>query len=319
METARRALVVVVVVLSLVAAACGDDAADTTVTTAGLEAPASSTTVPLTTVPVTTTTTRAPTTTTTTAPTTTTTLAPPAVAAWDGEGVFELSLDFDFEPYYMMTDRKFMSNAVTWMFEQMGITVADGADAVLTFDLVGDALSASYQGVGQCYEGATMAATVTLSHPGHPPADVRTTFTVPPPPVIYASGCVQDPEMVTAYLDAFIPAAMLAITDLWQGSAVPMLMAELTDDYEQRELWDQATAIAAFESIDDEVIGKEDTVAFLSAVIDLVEYLVESDLTTSQGADAAARHLLAAYAGVDHGVSTTEDVDLWREWLADWS
>ena len=315
METARRALVVVVVVLSLVAAACGDDAADTTVTTAGLEAPASSTTVP----PPTTTTTRAPTTTTTTAPTTTTTLAPPAVAAWDGEGVFELSLDFDFEPSHMMTDRTFMSNAVRWMFEQMGITVTDGADAVLTFDLVGDALGASYQGVGWCLEGATMAATVTLSDPGHPPADVQKSFTVPPPPVIFASGCVTDPEMVTAYLDAFIPASLLAITDLWQGSAVPMLMAELTSDYEQRELWEQATAIAAFESIDDEAISKADTVAFLGAVIDLVEYLVERDLTVSQGADSAARHLLAAYAGVDHGVTTTEDVDLWREWLAGWS
>ena len=311
MKTTTRTLVSCIALLSLVATACGDDTAETTAATMTVPtSTSSSTTAP--------TTTTAPVTTTTRAPTTTTTQAPPPVAAWDGEGVFEVSLDFGFEPSYMMTDRTFMSNAAEWMLEQMGITVTDGAEAVLGFDLVGEALSASYQGVGRCYEGATISATVTLSDPQHPPVGVQVSFTAPPPSVIYASSCVKDPEMVTAYLDAFGPAAMLAITDLWQEAAVPMLIGYLNEDYAERYLWTQATAMTAFESLDDETISDTDTVAFLEAVIDLVEYLVESGDDSTEGADLAAQHVLTAYAGVEYGVTTIDDVNQWREWLAGW-
>ncbi|MFH1331107.1 MAG: hypothetical protein ABIJ48_10710, partial [Actinomycetota bacterium] len=132
------------------------------------------------------------------------------------------------------------------------------------------------------------------------------------------SSCVKDPEMMTAYLDAFGPASMLAITALWQGAAVPMLKAYLDEDYARQYLWNQATAIAAFESIDDATIENADTAAFLGAVIDLVEYLVEKEDDTHEGADLAAQHVLEAYAGVDYGVATMDDVEEWREWLANW-
>jgi hypothetical protein len=301
------------VLLSMVASACGGDGAETT--TSVVDPTTSSTTTMATT---TTTATTQPATTTTHAPTTTTTLAPPPVSAWDGDGVFEISLDYGFEPSSMMTDRRHMSNATTWMFEQMGIMVTDHADAVLTFDLVGNPLSASYQGVGRCYEGAELDATVTLTDPVHEPTEVRVSFTIPPPPTIYASGCVKDLEMVTAYLDAYVPLSILAITELWQGAAVPMHLAYLNADYSNSYLWDQTTAMTAFESIDDDAISHADTAEFLGTVIDLVEYLVETGDNSSQGADVAAQHLLAAYAGVDYGVATIDDVQEWREWLAGW-
>jgi hypothetical protein len=309
----KRVLVVCVAFLSVVA--CGGDTAETTSTVVA--------TTEVSTTTAAATTTRPPPTTTTRPPTTTTTLSPPPVAAWGGDGVFELSLDFTFEPSYLMTDRTFMSNVAKAMLDAMGITVVLGADALLTFDVVGEALSASYQGVGRCYEGATITASATLSDSHHVPAVAAASATVPPPAVIFASDCAGDPESSTAYLPAFSVAATLAITDLWQAASVPMLADVLARDYERRMLWDQVAAIEAFRSLDDDAIDAVAAAKFLAAVIDLVEYLVEESENASLrdyglAAREAAQRLLEEYAGVDHGVTTADDVAEWREWLIGW-
>jgi hypothetical protein len=266
--------------------------------------------------------------TTTTVPlATTTTLPPPPVAAWDSGGVSEVALEFirgpgSGEVEFVGLDRN-MESVAEATLKPIGVAVSDRANAVLSFDLVWEALSADYETLGRCYSGVTLAGTVSLIDPQHPPVEAQVSFTIPPPRGIYESGCHKEwDDRLPMYLEVLKPLATLAITEIWQEAAFPKLMERLTEDYDGHPLYPQVAALEAFEGIDGE-IDPADTAMFLGAVIDLIEYLIEvegqyTNVDDEERAEAVAGRLLEAYAGVNYGLSTMADVQEWRDWLAEW-
>ena len=223
----------------------------------------------------------------------------------ESEGVFEFTMNR-------------MENEPERLLGQLGIVVGDTAAAVLTFDIDIGHPSGSYETVGHCYSGATVSGTVTLNDPLHPPFEVQDSFTIPPFQTI--STCEKEPDALIEHWEAYEAVLIGTFTKIWQASAVPMLLEIMTREF-QGLLYKQAATIDAFASIDDEAIDAADTVVFLEAVIDLVDYLVQAEGRERDDhirAGAAANRLLEAYAGTDHGIDTLDDVEEWREWLATW-
>ncbi|MCB2224559.1 MAG: hypothetical protein KQH83_10365 [Actinobacteria bacterium] len=303
--------------LALSAAACGGDAAPST-TAATTTAPPTTTTLPpttTTTLPPTTTTTLPPTTTTTLPPTTTTTTLPPPVTGWDGAGVSEVALVFEFDPDLAALD---MRATVRESLDTIGIDTDDDAAAVLTFDLTGRAASRSYSGAGRCYAGAKVSGTVTLSAEGLPDRTKTISYSYPAPIVIFSSDCRTDPDDAP-YIVAFSTAWVPVLPAFWAGESAPALTAIIAG-----RVWDstedlpkKAAAMDAFRGLDPDLVDPADVVAGLEAAIGVVEYLVEEGITP-HGADVAARRLLTAYSGTNYGVATADDVAQWREWLDGW-
>lgn len=328
--TLRRLVAPVALLLVATACATSDDAATVSTEEAVAVGEATTTTADVVAATEATTTTVArvtSVTTTTIPPTTTTTTPPPPVAAWDSGGVSEVALEFTRGPgsgdvVFVGLDRD-MESIARAALAPIGVTVGDHANAVLSFDLVWEALSANYEALGRCYSGATVSGTVSLIDPQHPPVDVQVRFTIPPPRGIYESSCHEDwDDRLPIYLEVLSPLAILAIAEIWQEAAVPMLTEHLAGDYEGHVLYKQVAALEAFEGIDGE-IGPADTVLFLGEVIDLVEYLIEIEgqypnVDDEERAKAAAGRLLKAYAGADYGLSTMDDVREWRDWLSEW-
>lgn len=204
------------------------------------------------------------------------------------------------------------------LLRQAGIGVEDESEVTLAFSMTGRARSASYQGVGRCYTGASVSGTMTLSAPGRDEIVVPLSYDLPATSIVFSTDCQSEADGAP-YTGAISIAMIPALVKLWRGAMVPVLLdvtsAGVTDSV--YDLQRKAVAIDAFRGLDDDEIDAVQTVAFLESVINLVEYLVETGFSPHK-ADVAARRLLEAYAGKNFGVATMDDVAEWREWLAEW-
>jgi len=297
--------------LALILPACGGNAATTTTSPPATTA----------TSPPTTTTTLAPTTTTTTTTTTTlppttttTTIPPPTVVGWDGAGISAIAVVIDFEPRAAALD---MRSIVGAHLAAMGVDADDDAAVVLHLDLDGESVSEEYDDLEECHSGARVSGTVTLTAPNQSTREERISWELETPLVIFSSNCETDPDDApygVAFAKAFIP----VLPAFWAEGSAPALIEIVADEIKigTEDLPRIAEAIDAFRSLDPDLLDPTDIVAFLSATIDVLEYLDRG--YSGHGADVAAHELLNIYSDIDYRFETTDDIAQWRDWLESW-
>jgi len=240
---------------------------------------------------------------------------PPPVEGWDGDGVRELAIQVGFDlPLATLDIEREIEDAI----EVMGIDESGSAVAVFEITLEGSPLSDVYGQFGVCHNGARLSGTIRLVDPDHPTVSSVVDFRLPTPNFLFGWQCRDDPDDAP-YVEAFRPMLTEALADIWGPAAVPYLISVLDGVVENsgQDYPHWAAAMDAFRRLDDEAISEDDTRIFLRRVIAVVQELVESG-NSPHGADVAARRVLEAYAGVNHGVATEDDVDQWQEWLSGW-
>lgn len=234
---------------------------------------------------------------------------------WDGDGVREVTIELPFEPPIAGLD---MEGYVEDALDDMGVEERSSADAVLQFDIQGTPYSSVYGNLGRCYTAARISGTVRLVAPDRPTVAEDVSYRLETPFVVFTNECSDHPDDAP-YAPVFQVVLPDALAGIWGPSSVPYLIRSL--DGELRDSgWDYphwAAVMDAFRGLDDSEISEIDTREFLERVIGVVEELVVEGFTP-HGADVAARRVLVAYAGVDYGVATEDDVAQWREWLDAW-
>ncbi|MFH1331503.1 MAG: hypothetical protein ABIJ48_12775 [Actinomycetota bacterium] len=302
--------------LALMAAACGGTGATFTTGTATTEPPTTATTTSTTTTaapPTTTSPTTSATTATTTVPATTTLAPAVPVAGWEGEGIRDLTVEITFDPPIAALD---MGMVARRDLAVMGIDAGDASGTVLAFALDGAGLADGYTGVGDCYTGARVNGTVTLTAPGRPALKARLSGEIPTAKVVFT--CEKD-EDYAPFDHAFEKGLLPVLAGFWGPAAAPLLVEVVARDIESSTLDLALKAVAMDESrgLDPGDLSFGHRRAMLEAALEVIAYLVETGYTP-HGADQAARRLLTAYSGTDFGAAAQEDVDEWRAWLDGW-
>jgi len=239
----------------------------------------------------------------------------PSVEGWEGEGVYEVALQVDFEPALVGLDMEFEIRSA---LATIGVDVAGDADAALTFDLDGTPYSYKYGSFGYCYTAAQISGRVTLSAPDLPDVSDNVSYRLQRPSVVFSSQCRAEPDGAP-YVETFMPTLTEALASIWGPSAVPYLISVLDGEVRNsgHDYPHWAAALDGFRRLNDGDISEGDTREFIARAIDVVEELVESG-NSGHGVDVAVRKLLEAYAGTNYGVATADDVQQWRDWLDGW-
>jgi hypothetical protein len=234
---------------------------------------------------------------------------------WDDEGIRDLSLEIAFDPAIAALD---MGSVAREDLALLGVEVVERSDTLLAFALEGGALSDVYGAMGTCYTGARVGGTVTLMSTGRPDLAARLSGELPTAPVVVLT-CEKDPDYAP-FDDAFEKGLLGVAADLWGPASAPLLVAVVEREIASSavDLALKAVAMDEFRDLDPDLLPFDHREAMLTAVVEVVAYLVDTGYTP-HGADQAARRLLTAYSGTDFGAATLEDVGEWRAWLEGWA